>query len=182
MHSNTTATTLARIEAVKGFYEAGMTAKAIAEKLSGLEGKFVSRMAVIGIYNRNRDELAGCPLPPSGRDLSNLKTKKQKLTPPVAVPKRRPRGQTPKPKPSNVIPFIIPETAFTYEATHPTKKLWELAAIECRWPMTGGGAETDFCSQHRSADSSYCEHHRRLSIGPGTKWERRAEETLRKLA
>lgn len=180
MHSNTTATTLARIEAIRGFWKPGMSSKKIAETLSEIEGTTVSKNAVIGIYKRNKDYLLECPLPPSGRDM--VSQKRVKAAKPAKPRAKKPAIVPPKPVQghSNVVPFVLPETAFTYVATHPTKRLMDLKANECRWPMNGSGADTQFCSQE--ADGTYCEHHRAMSIGKGSRGEQEALKTLRKLA
>lgn len=181
MHSNTTGTTHARIEAIKGFYKPGITSQQIADNLARIEGKAITRATVIGIYNRNKDALKNFPLNPYGYN-------GQEFTHYGKVPKQKPRAKTrkaaaprPAPKPvSNVLQFATREPAPEYAPDHPTKLLWQLAAIECRWPVDGVGAETQFCSQHRSGESSYCEHHRVLSIGQGSRGERQALKTLKR--
>lgn len=177
MHSSTTELTKARIAAIHDVWEAGMSAKRIAEKLAAIEGQFVSRMVVIGIYKRNAEYLKDVPLPPPSRETFGPR-RERKAHQKRAYTKRVIKIK--KPRTTNVLPFVIPDTAFTYVATHPTKRLYQLEAHECRWPMNGKGFDTQFCSQH--AEGTYCDHHRLLSVGHGTKSERNAHKALRKMA
>lgn len=181
MHNNTTDLTKARIDAIHQFYEPGMSARLIADRLAAIEGQPVSRNTVIGIYKRNADYMKDVPLLPPG---VNLHRPPPKPRGPYNVKPRAPKPEprekpTPTPK-SNVVPFVLPESMFTYAPTHPTKRMLDLEAHECRWAMSGAGFDIQFCAQH--AEGSYCEHHRRMSIGPGTKSERLAARGARKMA
>lgn len=163
-----------RIEAIKSFWQSGMTSGAIAKGLAGL-GHDVTRMSVIGMYNRYPDVLKDYPLP--APSLAKPGSRRERR----AHQKRAYTKRVIKiPKPSNVLPFVIPDTAFTYVPTAPTKQLYQLEAHECRWPMNGVGADMQFCSQH--AEGSYCPHHQRLSVGKGTASERGALRAARRMA
>ena len=171
-----------RIDAIKELYEPGMSALSITMALCE-RGFDVSRNAVIGMYTRYGDSaLKGCPLLPQGVNRSRAVGKPRG---PYKVKPRAPREPRPTTAPrskkqSNIVPFVLPASAFTYVATHPTKRLLDLQAHECKWAMSGEGADIQFCAQE--AAGSYCEHHRRLSVGQGTKSERMAARTLRKMA
>lgn len=182
MDVRTTDTTKARIEAIHGFWKDGMSSSRIAAELSRIEGQRISRMVVIGIYKRNPDEMKDCPLPPPSRTTLGYRRRKKAASPAKPRVPREPRPTTAprSKKQSNIVPFVLPASAFTYVPTHPTKRLLDLEAHECKWAMSGEGADIQFCAQE--AAGSYCEHHRRMSIGQGTKSERMAVRAARKMA
>lgn len=169
-----------RIDAIRSLYEPGMSALSITMALCE-RGIDVSRNAVIGMYTRYGDNaLKDCPLLPQGVNRSRAPGKPRGT---YNVKPRAPKPARPKPTPkpkSNVVPFALPASAFTYVPTHPTKRLLDLEAHECKWAMSGEGADIQFCAQE--AAGSYCEHHRRMSVGSGTKSERMAVRAARKMA
>ena len=179
----TTETTKGRLAAIAKLYRPRMTASDIALALSRIEQKRITRNVVIGLYSRyGKDQLKAYPLQAPSQCVRGRRRKDIGDDPIIPKPYRK-RVQTeprpPKPK-SNVVPFVLPESAFTYTPTHPTKRLLDLGAHECRWAMSGAGADIQFCAQH--AEGSYCEHHRRMSIGQGTRSERMAVRAARRLA
>jgi len=172
-----------RIDAIKELYEPGMSALSITMALCE-RGFDVSRNAVIGMYTRYGDNaLKDCPLLPQGVNRSRAPGKPRG---PYKVKPRAPKPlrEKPAPKPkSNVVPFMLPASAFTYVAAAPTKPLRAVPDGECKWPISGDGFDAQFCAQETTGRNvSYCDHHRRLSVGQGTKSERMAARALRKMA
>ena len=176
-----------RIDAIKELYEPGMSALSITMALCE-RGFDVSRNAVIGMYTRYGDNaLKDCPLLPQGVNRSRAVGKPRG---PYNVKPRDPKPPRPKAsakpkqaKASNVVPFALPAGAFTYVATAPTKPLRSVPDGECKWAISGDGFDAQFCAQETTGRNvSYCDHHRRLSVGQGTKSERMAARALRKMA
>lgn len=179
----TTETTKGRLAAIARLWRPRITTSDIALALSRIEQKQITRNVVIGLYSRyGKDQLKAYPLQAPSQCVRGRRRKDIGDDPIIPKPYRK-RVQTeprpPKPK-SNVVPFVLPESVFTYVPTHPTKRLLDLEAHECRWAMSGAGEDIQFCAQH--AEGSYCEHHRRMSIGQGTRSERMAVRAARRLA
>jgi hypothetical protein len=181
--------TLIRIQQIKALYKPGMSALDIANALSAVTREHVTRMVVMGIYNRNRDELSVFPLRQLGelkREPSQDRERREREN--VAKRERRrlfrlqreaERAAEP-PAPVKERKPAEPALIQTYDATALLKRLFELGAKECRWPISGTKADILFCGH--KAEGIYCHHHRLRSVGKGTISEQRAPNDLRRHA
>lgn len=55
-------------------------------------------------------------------------------------------------------------------------KLMDLDARMCRWPVATRDGEHFFCGREDDGKSLYCERHHKVSVGNGTREERRASK------
>lgn len=177
--------TVERIEQIKRVYERGMTSAQIAGAVNHHFGDEMTRRAVIGLYYRYPDELMNYPLPPAPsrarisnkdrarRERENEAKRERRRRARIEReknPSQQPERPAPKPRPAKA-----PEI---YDASALLKRMFELEARECRWPIAGAGADTLFCGHE--ASGTYCDHHRQRSTGVGTISERRAAGDLRR--
>lgn len=95
------------------------------------------------------------------------------------------------PKPVVVAPVVQPIRVDPQEAFRPIPdtmpvRVQDLTFRSCRWPVCDvpdarEAPATHFCGAPK-VSGQYCAHHHALSIGPGTRSERRAPEALIKLS
>lgn len=174
-----------RIERIKQVYERGMTSAQIAGAVNHQFGDEMTRRAVIGLYYRYPDELMNHPLPkaPSraktsdritGRRERENKAKRERRRLARIEREKNPSQESARPAPK---PRPVKAPAI-YDASALLKRMFELEARECRWPIAGSGADTLFCGHE--AYGTYCDHHRQRSTGVGTISERRAAGDLRR--
>jgi hypothetical protein len=189
IHVKRSEKTNARIELIKELYTPGMSALDIANVVAARTHEQLSRMVIMGIYARNRAELAEYPLRGWGetkrsaerltdrrhrennakrerRRLARLQREGERAAAPTRPPKERKAPE--------------PSEAQAYDATATLKRLFELDATECRWPISGSKADIQFCGH--PATGTYCDHHQLRSVGKGTISEQRASNDLRRYA
>jgi hypothetical protein len=142
-------------ELVRSLWIAGVSAGKITARLTN----GATRNAVIGKVNR-----AGLARKNAGKQ-------------PVAKPKAEPKPRAEKPKPKIVNPTTESAVFEHIEFTAPAGGLtiMELAGYHCRY-IEGAvdGLNTRYCGGGSVAGSSYCQAHRKLTIGFGTYAERKA--------
>lgn len=126
-----------RIALVKEHY----TSDGSAAKIAASIGMGVTRNAVVGIYERNRDMKLSHPL---GGNIGKVFSPREKPEP-MAKPIIR---HAPTPQPAKII-----RPDFRHVS------LVDLKSGECKWP--DGNSPYSFCGNE--ADGSYCRYHRRLS-------------------
>lgn len=178
-----------RVEAIKAVWEDGMSSKQIA---CALPYHGVSRNAVIGILHRHKAKLTGIHLQPFG---SNGWVKGNPRKPRKS--RAKPAGERlPRPAPRPRIKVVSPSILFEHA---PSKPLPEPAFVpgerltvgrpihmlghgECRWAVNDAdkGELHLFCGA--PADGSWCECHRRKSIGTGNRSEQIAPRVLQAAA
>lgn len=164
------------------------TARTIATYLSIKFDTEISRSAVIGMYDRNKDALKDLPLsgvqgPGGDRDENgHFKPKKPKQPKPKPAPKLK-IVAPPKMKAVKVKPVPAPDIPRPMPLL---KKIMDLdwdGRHECRWPVGGEKEHTRFCCAPASGETSYCEYHRLVARGRGTESERKvAPMPVRKVA
>ncbi len=189
IHVKRTEKTTARIELIKELYTPGMSALDIANAVAARTHEQLSRMVIMGIYARNRAELAEYPLRGWGETKrsperltdrrhreNNAKRERRRL---ARLQREAERAAAP-PRPPKERKAPEPSEAQAYDATATLKRLFELTAAECRWPITGAKADTRFCGH--PAKGVYCDHHQLRSVGKGTISEQRASNDLRRHA
>lgn len=174
-----------RVEAIKAVWEDGMSAKQIA---LALPYHGVSRNAVIGILHRHKAKLTGIHLQPFGSN-GWVKGQPRKRRKSRAKPasERLPRP-APRPRIKVVSPSILfehvpskplPESVFVPgECLTVGRPIHLLGLNECRWAVNDAdkGELHLFCGA--PAEGSWCECHRRKSIGIGTRSEQIAPRVL----
>ncbi|MCD1266051.1 hypothetical protein B5M44_24955 [Shinella sumterensis] len=178
-----------RIGIIKEIYQPGMSALDIANAVAARTHEQLSRMVIMGIYARNRAELAEYPLRAWGETKQSAKLKRDRRHRENDAKRERRRlariqreaeraAAPPRPRKERKAPE--PSEPQAYDATATLKRLFELGAHECRWPIIGSKADTLFCG-HRAA-GVYCDHHQLRSVGKGTISEQRAPNDLRRYA
>ena len=143
--------TAEKIEAVKTAWEPGVSASQIAANFNG-----VTRNAVIGLYHRYPDDLAGVPLKKPTASVKAMVKAKARKNYTVRVPSTiRPKIDAPQMEPE---PEPLPEIG-EVEAHLCGRPLPMLSAHQCRWPVNDApyGEMHLFCGV--PADGSYCEAH-----------------------
>lgn len=178
-------TTAERIDEIRRAYPQTIgTATRIAVFLSDKFGETISRNAVMGMYDRHRDALKDLPL--SGENRMTVVARTMREAKPV---KRKPLTIRPvvrkaeiinPPAPVDAEPADLP--AFLAGPRPLLLTLFELGSRDCRWPVSGDGANTLFCGNLQVTGSSYCDCHKRMSIGRGTESERNAHKALKAVA
>ena len=171
-----------RIQAVRDVHPDTGTLSSIAAALSARYREDITKNSITGLYNRYRDQLRD--IPPKGA---------------VRPPKREPKSRAPKVKkpaaaepsiskgkrvslvPPKMSEAVLPKLGSAPAACEP-KTMVDLAAPDCRWPVSGEKANTLFCAMPADEGSSYCLHHRCVSRGKGTVSERTAHRILRRAA
>ena len=180
--------TNARIELIKEIYQPGMSALDIANAVAARTHEQLSRMVIMGIYSRNRAELAEYPLrawgetkrtPERDRERRNRENSAKRERRRLARLQREAEHAYAPPQPKQR-KAPEPSEAQAYDATATLKRLFELGKAECRWPITGSKADIQFCGH--PATGVYCEHHQLRSVGKGTISEQRASGDLRRHA
>lgn len=189
IHVRRSEKTNARIELIKELYTPGMSALDIANAVAARTHEQLSRMVIMGIYARNRAELAEYPLRGWGETKSrperlvdrrhrenNAKRERRRL---ARLQREAERAAVP-PRPPKERKAPEPSEAQAYDATATLKRLFELDTTECRWPIAGSKADIQFCGH--PASGTYCDHHQLRSVGKGTISEQRAPNDLRRHA
>lgn len=156
----------AELDTLKTMWVDGHSATQIAKAMGS-----VTRSAVLGKIKRLKDS-------------GDFEVRERKVNPtlgaPTKISKPAPKP-TPKPAPKPKAP-LLPASEFPTEGNvdgmlKPVsfdKGLIELERLDCRWIVSGEGESAFFCANAQTAGSSYCEYHRRASIGRGSRSERNA--------
>lgn len=162
------------------------TAKAIAAALSRYHGETISRNAVVAYYYRHGAKLVSVPLSGIKPAMTpNTEKPEPKKTP--ALPKlviKRPSMllvgsgmHFSSPKPVKPAAITAPVAAVTAPVPVPepfNRKLFELDSRECRWPVSGDREQMLFCGHPTELESPYCQCHKAISAGAGSRAERTA--------
>lgn len=153
------------------------TASRIAVFLSDKFGVAISRNVIMGLYDRNRAAFADMPLSNDGRP-SHVKQ-------PAARPRRLKLMPVINDVPNPPAPLDAEPADLPAMPSGPRPlllTLLELGNRDCRWPVGGEKAGTLFCGHPQAPGSSYCDCHKRMSVGRGTESERNAHKLLKAVA
>lgn len=188
IHIGRAAKTTIRIQILKEIYRPGMSALDIANAVSSQTGETLSRMVIMGIYTRNRDELAAFPLRQWGeakREPKQERERRERENEAKRERRRLARIHSDGTKAAAVVARPVerkfePSKKLAYDAKALLKRLFDLETNECRWPISGAKSDMLFCG--RWGAGTYCEHHRLRSVGKGTISELRASSDLRRHA
>lgn len=157
---------------IKELWEDGDSGRIIAQKLTLKTRATVTRSAVLGFYNRNKDLAGSHPLLPSSVDIPKSK-KKRDWTLYRSSSRRRDGsyGRFEKVRDLSVNPREGKEGAFTidldgYDEQRKKVAVPMLEATGCKMPYDVEDGDdfpdyvtTKFCDAKCKAGSSYCEHH-----------------------
>lgn len=136
----------------------------------------VSRSAVSGFAHRNRDMF---PAKANGRPQTSTTPRKRQQT---ATERRAAFHAVKTAEEQQIVPAEpvgLEINGKEYDAGRlpHAKELVDLGMTDCRWPIDHKGAVL-FCCADASGSSSYCAHHAKRSLGPGTVSERKAGTAL----
>jgi GcrA cell cycle regulator len=143
-------------EALTRLHEAGLSASAIAQRLTELFQREFTRNSIIG--KRARCGITSPLHEQRRRQLKAVGERRARtrapLKPKVELPKRPPKLSARAPSTASGAPALVPAEPVD---------LYHRKSKQCRWPINDG-APFLFCGAPRAGEHSYCAHHQYRSL------------------
>lgn len=146
----------------------------------------ISRNAVMGLINRNRDKFerrnaGNAHHVPRPKSQPRTEAPKRQFSQPQKANQRRKRFHAAKVAEATEAIPVAPVAEIKPIRQSVPKVLMDLCADDCRWPVNDRSPFL-FCCEEREPGSSYCSHHRAISKGLGTISERNAVKELKRIS
>lgn len=148
-----------RVQLIKDHWVPNCSAEALAQVVSTVVGSDVTRHAILGLYNRNREVLRPYPLGGAAEPSTHSHRNYERRIKVKAKPERQP---APALEPEGPYKPKLQPHQQDYDAGSRHIALHRVGPNQCHWPVNNPalGEQHLFCGSPTSNEALYCEHHR----------------------